>query len=281
MFKAERVIFEEEGLTEFIDLIKYTDNQPIMDLMDMKPFGIFHLIDSVGKVAKDDGKDDDKLLGQISRNHQGNEYFWVPRLKKDIFGIKHTAKDVEYYVQGFVEKNKDELPANLVETIHEGNKEIMKIFDQKITHDEVIEEKKKNPLEKFLGYKFRMEMQSLMDELLSCECNFVRCIKPNEVKRKNYWVPELALTQIRYLGILDSINVRRESLPVRRKFEDFYQRYQDLDEKSDCRLNPFKKIKASSPDWKTLCDNVIESLPEKKENEVLTGNSRVFMSVNF
>jgi myosin heavy subunit len=27
-----------------------------------------------------------------------------------------------------------------------------------------------------------MEMQSLMDELLSCECNFVRCIKPNETK---------------------------------------------------------------------------------------------------
>lgn len=281
VFKAERVIFEEEGLTEFIDLIKYTDNQPIMDLMDKKPFGIFHLVDSTGKVAKDDGKDDDKLLNSIAKNHTGNEYFWVPRLKKDIFGIKHTAKDVEYYIQGFCEKNKDELPGNLVEVIHEGDAEIMKIFDQKMTHDEVLEEKKKNPLEKFLGYKFRVEMQSLMDELLSCECNFVRCIKPNETKQKNFWVPELALTQIRYLGILDSINVRRESLPVRRKFDDFYQRYQDLDEKSDNRLSPFKAIKSSSPDWKVMCDNIIDSLPEKKENQVLTGNSRVFMSVNF
>lgn len=281
VFKAERDIFTEEGLTSFIDLIKYTDNQPIMDLMDKKPFGIFHLIDSVGKVAKDDGKDDDKLLGDIDKNHTGNKYFWIPKLKKSIFGIKHTAKNVEYYIQGFVEKNKDELPKNLVEAIHEGDAEIMKIFDQKITHDEIIEDKVANPMEKFLGYKFRQEMQSLMDELLSCECNFVRCIKPNETKTKNFWVPELALTQIRYLGILDSINVRRESLPVRRKFDDFYQRYQDLDEKSDCRLAPFKKVAESSPNWKQLCDNIINSLPEKKENEVLTGNSRVFMSVNF
>lgn len=68
-------------------------------------------------------------------------------------------------------------------------------------------------------------MQSLMAELLSCECNFVRCIKPNESKKKNFWVPELALTQIRYLGILDSINVRRESLPVRRNFKKFYKKY--------------------------------------------------------
>lgn len=64
-----------------------------------------------------------------------------------------------------------------------------------------------------------------MDELSSCECNFVRCIKPNAEKLPDYWLEELALKQIKYLGVLDSIKVRRDSLPVRRKFLNFYEKY--------------------------------------------------------
>ena len=30
-----------------------------------------------------------------------------------------------------------------------------------------------------------MEMQMLMDDLNECDCHFIRCIKPNEKKKKN------------------------------------------------------------------------------------------------
>lgn len=34
-----------------------------------------------------------------------------------------------------------------------------------------------------MGAKFRVEMQRLMDELLSSDCHFIRCIKSNEEKK--------------------------------------------------------------------------------------------------
>ena len=55
------------------------------------------------------------------------------------------------------------------------------------------EGQKKDPKEKYLGYKFQKEMESLMSELLSCECNFCRCIKPNEEKKADYWINALGL----------------------------------------------------------------------------------------
>jgi myosin heavy subunit len=181
-----------------------------------------------------------------------------------------------------VEKNKDELPENLISCLITGEKEIMKIFQNKLTHDEIIEEKVKNPKDKYLGYKFRAEMQSLMDELLNCECNFVRCIKPNADKLPDHWVEELALKQIKYLGVLDSIKVRRESLPVRRKFINFYEKYQDLDALSKFKNVSFLKLAdMKNIDWKDLCESTLKSITTKTETDVLVGKTRIFMSVNF
>jgi myosin heavy subunit len=282
VFKAERVIFEQEGLGEFLAMIKYTDNMPIIQLLDDKPFGIFHLVDSVGKVAQDDGKDDAKLVDMINKNHGKNVYMFWHKMDKTKFGIKHTAKDVYYYSVGFIEKNKDELPLYLLETMDTGNRVIMRIFRNKLTDDEVMEEKVANPMEKFLGYKFRQNMQDLMNELNSCECNFVRCIKPNEAKKADFWVPDLALKQIRYLGVLDSIKVRRDSLPIRKNFQEFYGKYQDLDDISDDRNTPFLKLQSKNPDWKKMSQNAVKSaVKDAKSDDILYGNSRVFMSVYF
>jgi myosin-7 len=182
VFKAEKVIFEEEGLSKYIGLISYDDNDVIIMMLDKPPGGIFHLIDSSCKMSKGNEEDDKNLVENIKKFHTKDKNFFSHRLNPLIFGIKHTAKDVQYTITGFVEKNKDELPGNLVECLNKGEKEIMKIFQKKISHDEVIEVKAKNPKDKYLGYKFRAEMQSLMEELISCECNFIRCIKPNADK---------------------------------------------------------------------------------------------------
>ncbi len=47
--------------------------------------------------------------------------------------------------------------------------------------------------DKYLGSKFRNSMKGLMNELNSCNCSFIRCLKPNEVKKKGLWVPTLVL----------------------------------------------------------------------------------------
>jgi myosin-5 len=61
-------------------------------------------------------------------------------------------------------------------------------------------------------------MVELMTELNSCDVHFVRCIKPNEEKQFNVISQNMTLKQIRYLGVLDSLKVRKESYPIRRNY---------------------------------------------------------------
>lgn len=282
VFKAEKDIFTEEGLAGFLDMIKFVDNQPIIDLLDKKPSGIYLLLNSVGKMAQDDGKDDGKFMDQIRKSHEKNDYTFFNKMKTHLFGIKHTAKKVFYHSPGFIEKNKDELPPDLLKVLEGGDRVLIRIFLNKLTDDEIMEQKVIDPEEKFLGTKFRKDMASLMTELLDSECHFVRCIKPNEEKRKDFWVPALALNQIRYLGILDTINVRRESLPVRKFFQEFYAKYQDLDDFSREKNTGYLKLKEQNPDWKKLVQNTIKSVDQSPANhDVLFGNKRIFMSNPF
>jgi myosin heavy subunit len=110
--------------------------------------------------------------------------------------------------------------------------------------------KSKKTSDKFLGAKFRMQMKELMDELNSCDCHFIRCIKPNEAKQKELWVSMLALQQIRYLGVLESIKVRKESYPVRRPYQLFYQRYGEV----DSQPVSFLKLVEQKADFRALTE---------------------------
>ena len=73
-----------------------------------------------------------------------------------------------------------------------------------------------------------MQIKDLMAELLSCDCHFVRCLKPNDRKEKKLFIPMMTLQQIKYMGILDTIKVRKDSYPIRRPYERFYEKYEDL-----------------------------------------------------
>jgi myosin heavy subunit len=112
VFKGEELIFREEGLGDHIGLIEFTDNEPIMKIMDANknPPGIFSSINQACAL----NKDDIYLVNDIIKNHSKNEYFFTPKFSKDKFGVKHTARPGEYFGPGFIEKNKDELPGNLV-----------------------------------------------------------------------------------------------------------------------------------------------------------------------
>ena len=102
VFKAEEKEFINEGLEKFLTELNFKDNQPIIDLMDKHPQGIFHLLDEACSVAGTD----DNLVQKIRNTHGKHSNFRIPKLNKETFIIVHTAKDVEYNVVGFKTKNK-------------------------------------------------------------------------------------------------------------------------------------------------------------------------------
>lgn len=277
IFKNECSIFESEGLGEYTSLIQYTDNKSILLALDnpKMPPGVFDLVDQTCAL----NKNDENLHAEIVRAHKTSEIVLFPKFSKNLsFIIKHTARDVEYLTDNFVEKNKDELSLFLQKAVETSHKEIVAIFNNETKEEREDGNTKRNPKEKYLGYKFRKDMNNLIGQLSSCFCHFVRCIKPNEFKRSDFWSAHLVLMQIRYMGLLDSLKVRKMSYPFRFDYSKFFEIYQDLD-MSELGARSFLKLVEQGVDFKDLAKKLASNCGVKHtEKDLLYGTSKIFLN---
>ena len=76
--------------------------------------------------------------------------------------------------------------------------------------------------------KFKLEMKELMDVLIQCEVHFIRCLKPNIKKSRDNYQGDYILQQINYLGVLESIKIRKEGFPFRKEYKRFLLDYSGL-----------------------------------------------------
>lgn len=61
--------------------------------------------------------------------------------------------------------------------------------------------------------------------LNACHPHFIRCVKPNMVKKADVFDDDMILQQLRYSGLLETVRIRQSGYPVRRTFGDFMKRY--------------------------------------------------------
>jgi myosin heavy subunit len=75
--------------------------------------GIFNLIDEESRFPK---ATDKSLIEKLHSHFESSNRYIKPRLFNEVsFGINHYAGKVVYNAKGFLEKNRDNLSANLVE----------------------------------------------------------------------------------------------------------------------------------------------------------------------
>ncbi|KAL1773374.1 unconventional myosin-VIIb [Sigmodon hispidus] len=236
---------QEEYLSENItwNYIRYTDNQPILDLLAFKPMSIISLLDEESRFPQGT---DVTMLQKLNSVHAKNKSFLRPRNIHDTrFGIVHFAGEVYYQVEGFLEKNRDMLSTDILSLVHSSkNKFLKEIFNlkssqTKLGHSTIRQMKigpgphcgspsdsTKRPLT--LASQFKQSLEQLMKILSHCQPYFVRCIKPNEYKKPLLFDRELCIQQLRYSGMMETVQIRKSGFPIRYTFDEFSQRFRVL-----------------------------------------------------
>ncbi|XP_057282395.1 unconventional myosin-VIIb isoform X3 [Pezoporus wallicus] len=252
VFKLEQEEYHAENITW--SNIDFTDNRQALEVIALKPMNIISLIDEESKFPKGT---DATMLVKINSLHGKSKVYIPPKSVHDTkFGINHFAGVVFYESKDFLEKNRDTLSANVMQVVHSSkNKFLREIFQVEKTppslgrgtirhlgadqayksfsqcgfllsrtsgHGQGLDTTKRLST---LGGQFKQSLEKLMKILEQCQPYFIRCIKPNDYKKPLLFDRELCIKQLRYSGMMETIQIRKAGFPVRYSFEEFFDRY--------------------------------------------------------
>ncbi|XP_013918012.1 PREDICTED: unconventional myosin-Vb, partial [Thamnophis sirtalis] len=262
-------------------LIDFYDNQPCIDLIEAK-LGILDLLDEECKFPKGT---DENWAQKLYDRHGNSQHFQKPRMSNMAFIIVHFADKVEYYCEGFLEKNRD--------TVHEEQINILKASKYPVIVELFHDEKDPAPAappgkktsskinirsarptvkaankehKKTVGHQFRNSLHLLMETLNATTPHYVRCIKPNDEKLPFSFDPKRAVQQLRACGVLETIRISAAGYPSRWTYHDFLNRYRVL----------MKDKSISKKNDKTLiCKTLLESLI-KDPDQFQFGRTKIF-----
>ncbi|KAE9048529.1 Myosin-8 [Phytophthora rubi] len=281
VFVYEQEVYVEEGID--FSRLEFKDNGPCLDLIDKKPLGILPLLDEQGMLGR--RASDENFIQKLHQTHLpkgkvpegATIYYSKPRFATDEFVIHHYAGEVTYNVVGFLEKNDDSLHNDLISLMDSSKCEFLrKLYPLAPTDAAAGGANPRKPIRKMgnkmtgtmtVGRKFRDQMANLMVELKATTPSFVRCVKPNNLRFPQGWNAELILNQLIYLGVMETVRIRRSGFPVRRLFEEFHEKYQIL-------TRNVPKDKRVTMTEKGFCEVILRFIP--RENWQL-GHKKVFL----
>ncbi|MEJ1284359.1 myosin IIIA [Cricetulus griseus] len=163
---------QNEYLNEEVDarVIEYEDNRPLLDMFLQKPMGLLSLLDEESRFPK---ATDQTLIEKFEDNLK-SQYFWRPKRMELSFGIHHYAGKVLYSATGFLAKNRDTLPTDIVLLLRSSENSVIR---QLVSH----------PLTKTAARKHLMRKQG--KETAKVKNTAVRNIQANDQEfdyKKNF-----------------------------------------------------------------------------------------------
>lgn len=263
--RSEQEEYETEGIAW--ETVQYFDNKVICDLIEEKHKGVISILDE--ECLRPGETCDVSFLEKLESSLGSHPHFVTHKLangktrrimSREEFRLLHYAGEVNYNVSGFLDKNNDSLNRNLKEVMCQSDNQIM---SQCFRREEVIDQKRPE----MAATHFKNSLMKLMEILMSKEPSYVRCIKPNDAKQPGRFDEVLVRHQVKYLGLMENLRVRRAGFAYRRRFEAFLQRYKPL-------------CPETWPNWHgRLVDGVATLVNHLgyKEEEYKLGRSKIFI----
>ncbi|KAI8987940.1 P-loop containing nucleoside triphosphate hydrolase protein [Mycotypha africana] len=238
VFKLEQEEYVKEKINwQFID---FSDNQGCIEVIESK-LGILSLLDEESRMPS--GTDQgfcNKLYNSLGADPKfKDKYFKKPRFSNSAFTVCHYAHEVEYDAEGFLDKNKDTVPDEILALLQNADSTFLVEMLQTATAAASAATQEAKPTigkkvgmgitkKPTLGSIFKQSLISLMDTISQTNVHYIRCIKPNEAKVAWGFEPNMVLSQLRACGVLETIRISCAGYPSRWTFEDFADRFYAL-----------------------------------------------------
>ncbi|XP_077930210.1 myosin-IIIa [Halichoerus grypus] len=256
VFTWEQNEYLNEGVNARV--IEYEDNLPLLDMFLQKPMGLLSLLDEESQFPK---ATDQTLVEKFEGNLK-SQYFWRPKRMELSFGIHHYAGKVLYNANGFLAKNRDTLPTDIVLLLRSSENSVIRqlvnhpltktgnlphsktrnIINYQMRNSEKSINLTKDQSGEATGHTiettnmktqtvasyFRYSLMDLLSKMVVGQPHFVRCIKPNNERQARKYDKEKVLLQLRYTGILETARIRRLGYSHRILFSNFIKRYHVL-----------------------------------------------------
>ncbi|KAL0965644.1 hypothetical protein UPYG_G00283890 [Umbra pygmaea] len=263
--KSEQDEYEIEGIEW--EPVPYFNNKIICDLVEEKFKGIISVLDE--ECLRPGEATDMTFLEKLEEKMAGHPHFITHKLanqktrktlKRGDFRLVHYAGEVTYCVSGFLDKNNDLLYRSIKEVMRQSKNAIIQNCFPTTEPDS-----KKRP--ETVATQFKSSLVGLTEILMSKEPWYVRCIKPNESKQPGCFDDVLVRHQVKYLGLMEHLRVRRAGFAYRRRYEIFLQRYKPL-------------CPDTWPNWKGTAIEGVELLVRHlgyKPDEYKMGRTKIFI----
>ncbi|KAJ2823103.1 Myosin type-2 heavy chain 1, partial [Coemansia erecta] len=302
VFKLEQDEYQREQLSSWT-FIGFQDNQPCIDLIEGKPIGILALLDEESRLEQGSDRTFTEKLYRQFAEQQGAasaSYFRKPRFSNTAFTIRHYAHDVTYEGDGFLEKNKDTVPDEVLDllctssfefvgTLASASTDPAKGADTsakgatpeqgsplpsaaKIAAPKAATQLQRRQAPTLTGV-FKRSLAGLLSTLAETEMHYIRCIKPNEAKKAWAFEAPMVLSQLRSCGVIETIRISKAGYPSRVPIRTFNERYAIL--LSESTVLPTPSGDTVSAEEHAVCLHILETcLPDRGQYQV--GLTKVF-----
>ncbi|OQR89740.1 myosin, partial [Thraustotheca clavata] len=222
IFKTVQTEYIEEGIP--LDLVTFEDNQPILDLIE----GKLGIVDLLNETCVQPKGTDSMFVNKIHEGFASHKSIDRVRLEPIQFKIIHYAGEVVYDGTNFLEKNKDTLPADLMELLASSQssfiRDVFPELDAK-TSSKSAPRRQGFLVGNTIAGSFRKQLTELMDQIAKTSTQYVRCIKPNANKSATEFDRHMVVDQLRCAGVIAAIRISRAAFPNRLSLKEFASRF--------------------------------------------------------
>ena len=240
VFKIEQATYAEEEIK--FSHITFTDNTRCLELIEKPPRCLLRLLTEQCHMPQ--GSDKAYLTNLHTEFSQHLDFVKGDdrrRWDKE-FGIRHYAGVVLYNVKGFVDKNRDSQQDVFFDILLNSKttfvQELCEFRDLQSKVAQLGENVKgdnsfskgtvkrlTNRAKPTVCDAFRLQLAVLVTVLENTNPWYVRCIKPNMEKSCSMFDEKLVLDQLKYLGMLEIIRIKKQGFPVHYLFKEFREKY--------------------------------------------------------